>query len=306
MTTTNYTKLDFVGIGAARAGTTWLARCLDEHPDIFIPPRKELKFFHKSHLYDKYGPAWLDRYFKDARGRKKGEYTPRYMIHEEALRRIKESYPEIKIIISLREPVDRSLSQYKYFRFNKRKEPAKSYLEALDGVFREDYVVKSQYYRHMLSVFDIFDRSRVFVSLYEHAKERPLEAIQSIYAFLEVRKEFVPSLVRDRINYSDEELEDAPSWLVRLKQGVIRSRSPLVKNPVVRPVAMKLIRAVEMNRSLSLPSDRKGYYLEEQDRKLVYDRYFRDDVDRLESLLDMNLSVWKKKTIERQTRDETC
>jgi hypothetical protein len=295
MTTTPSIKLDFVGIGAARAGTTWLARCLDEHPDIFIPSRKELKFFHKAHLYDRHGPAWLDRYFKDAGSRKKGEYTPRYMIHPEALRRIKESFPDIKIIVSLRDPVDRSLSQYKYFRFNKRKEPAKSYLTAVEGVYREDYIVKSLYFRHMRSVLDTFDRSHVYVSLYEHAKEKPLEAVQNIYHFLEVRDDFVPTLIRNRINYSNEQLEDAPVWLVRLKRGVIRSRSIFVKNPLIKPVLMRLIRSVEMNRNLSLRSDKKGYDLAEKERKLVYDRYFREDVEKLERLLDMNLAIWKEK-----------
>ena len=52
-----------------------------------------------------------------------GEFTPRYILYKDALLRIKKFYHHVKIIISLRNPLERAYSQYNFFKYNKKRNP---------------------------------------------------------------------------------------------------------------------------------------------------------------------------------------
>ena len=101
--------------GAARAGTTSLWRYLGEHPDVFMTHFKEPHFFsgHRPgpfpvvHDQDEYL-----RLFAKARTPLRGEASPSYLWSEHAAARIEEVSPDAKIVISLRDPVERAYSVY--------------------------------------------------------------------------------------------------------------------------------------------------------------------------------------------------
>ena len=106
---------DFFIIGAAKAGTTSIYAMLDQHPDIFLPARKEPEFFARDDLYG----AGLESYaalFADARpGQVTGEASTLYSLSPffpEAPARIKAHVPDAKLIYILREPVSRAYSFY--------------------------------------------------------------------------------------------------------------------------------------------------------------------------------------------------
>jgi Sulfotransferase family len=72
----------FIGLGAQRAGTTWVYNCLVEHPEVFMTKKKELHFFYVNYGC---GLAWYESQFTDAAGAKaRGEMTPDYMYYEVA------------------------------------------------------------------------------------------------------------------------------------------------------------------------------------------------------------------------------
>jgi hypothetical protein len=101
--------------GAAKAGTTSLWRYLDEHPEIFMARVKE------PHFFSRYSPpiypvvhdeaAYL-RLFAGARTPLRGEASPSYLWSELAPERIKRASPEAKIVIAVRDPVERLYSLY--------------------------------------------------------------------------------------------------------------------------------------------------------------------------------------------------
>lgn len=100
----------FLGIGVQKGGTTTLQRLLEQHPGAFLPQTKELHFFT---LHYALGEAWYERQFADADAdRLCGEITPYYIFHPEAPRRISTLLPDVKLIVLLRDPVERTLSQY--------------------------------------------------------------------------------------------------------------------------------------------------------------------------------------------------
>jgi len=107
--------VDFIIVGAMKAGTTSLARHLGKHPDIHMP-QKELHFFCKEDKYEK----GIDYYYEllevaDNAGKIIGEKTPTYCYHEESPERIAGHFPDVKLIWIFRNPIERAYSHYCYF-----------------------------------------------------------------------------------------------------------------------------------------------------------------------------------------------
>ena len=111
---------DFVIIGGQRCGTTSLYNYLVENPAVVPAFMKEVHFF--DNRFHK-GLTWYRAHFSLERDRRRareqgrasrvtGEATPYYLIHPHAPRRLFETMPQVRLIVLLRNPVDRALSQY--------------------------------------------------------------------------------------------------------------------------------------------------------------------------------------------------
>ena len=99
---------DFLGVGVQKGGTTTLQAMLQEHPGVFLPPAKELHFFS---LHYGEGEGWYRQKFRATQpGQLCGEITPYYLFHPEASARIHRLIPEVRLIVLLRDPVERCLS----------------------------------------------------------------------------------------------------------------------------------------------------------------------------------------------------
>lgn len=113
---------DFVIIGAQRCGTTSLYSYLAQHPFVASVYRKEVHFFdlnyHKGLFwYRAHFPTVLTAYlFQRKHGRPlvSGEATPYYLFHPHAARRLRQHLPDAKLIVLLRNPVDRAFSHYRH------------------------------------------------------------------------------------------------------------------------------------------------------------------------------------------------
>ena len=103
---------DFVIIGAGKAGTTSLYRYLGKHPQILLPNKKELRFFDRN--FER-GYQWYLAQFPGICDRSDlltGEASPSYFYEDQAAQRLYDFAPEIKIIVMLRNPVERTISGY--------------------------------------------------------------------------------------------------------------------------------------------------------------------------------------------------
>jgi len=107
-------KLDFLIIGAQKAGTTSLRTYLNLFPDHFYLPSSELHFWNRESEFR--SGKGLPEYFEHFKGRRPnqliGEKCPSYLPSIEAPRRVKEFFPQIKLVTVLRNPADRALSAY--------------------------------------------------------------------------------------------------------------------------------------------------------------------------------------------------
>ena len=100
----------FLGLGVQKGGTTSLQRLLEQHSNVFLPRAKELHYFS---LHYAKGDAWYRAHFDEAGAKQLcGEITPYYVFHPEVHKRVAQLLPKAKLIVLLRDPVDRALSQY--------------------------------------------------------------------------------------------------------------------------------------------------------------------------------------------------
>ena len=105
---------DFLVLGAQKAGTTALYEYLTRHPQISGPSWKEVSFFDRHWAR---GESWYRGNFPNVartRGKHVGEASPSYVFHPLAPRRVQEVVPEARLIVLVRNPVDRALSQYNH------------------------------------------------------------------------------------------------------------------------------------------------------------------------------------------------
>ena len=104
----------FLVIGTQKGGTTSLHKLLSQHPDVFLPECKEVHYFS---LHADKPISWYAEQFNSAKpGQHRGEVCPYYLFHPEAPQRIKKVLPKVRLIALLRDPVERTLSQYFHAR----------------------------------------------------------------------------------------------------------------------------------------------------------------------------------------------
>ncbi len=110
---------DFIIIGAQRAGTTSLYRYLAEHPDILPASHKEVHFFDFNYnrglrWYRSHFPSSLSIRRLGKRDAITGESTPYYLVHPLVPPRVASHLPDVRLIILLRNPIDRAFSHYRH------------------------------------------------------------------------------------------------------------------------------------------------------------------------------------------------
>ncbi|MCB0060706.1 MAG: sulfotransferase [Caldilineaceae bacterium] len=187
---------NFLGIGAARAGTNWIARNMAQHPDVFLPYKKELHFFDAH--YEK-GPAQYEAEFAEWSGQKAvGEITPKYLHDEHAASRIYELLPDAKLIVSLRNPVDRAYSSYWKSRASFPDETLATFAERRKVL--PDLVEAGLYHKHLERYFALFPREQIHILLFEEIESAPERVLADLFTFLAVDAAFVPTTLHNKIN----------------------------------------------------------------------------------------------------------
>ena len=206
------TRPNFFIVGAPRCGTTALYEYLQQHPDVFMPYRKEPHFFgddlpQRPPFLDL--PAYL-RLFEGAdRQRRVGEATVWYLYSASAAAQIRAFDPDARIIIMLRRPVEMLYSLHGLFLFTsweeigdfgaavaaepdrregRRLPPNAWWPRALQYTWLADYAP------HVERYFDLFGRDQVRVIIYDDFRADTDGAIRSVYEFLEVDPGFTPSV----------------------------------------------------------------------------------------------------------------
>ncbi len=280
-------KIDFIGIGAAKSATTWLYECLKEHPEICLSKIKDVSFFSQKENYEQ-GIGWYESYFSHCRKNQvKGEFTTSYLNNVDASKLIKQTFPNVKIIACLRNPIEKSYSSF-YHRLFDSKHCFKSFDEALREE-PENFTRPGFYYQSLKRYFDIFDKENILILIYEDINKNPINFIKNIYQFLEVAPSFVSPKAKSKINPTKIKISSLNKILhqkiiKRIKKTNFGKK--LSQSAKVRNIFYKLVEAPLSRVKSPLPemSSRVRQYLQ---------KAYEKDVKNLEKLIGRNLDFWQ-------------
>tara|TARA_B100000029_G_C17481159_1_gene925623 strand:+ start:279 stop:1112 length:834 start_codon:yes stop_codon:yes gene_type:complete len=200
---------DFLIIGAVRSGTTSLYYDICQHPSVKKAAYDEIGFFDDNyHL----GLNWYRSMFPTEKKMSKiqketgfcvtGEDTPFYIWNKNVIEKIKNLIPEIKLIVILRNPVDRAYSNYHLsvregnenrsfkdairedIKFINYKKCNNEELTNID--FKKSYIAKGLYYDQLLNWFNTFDKKQICIVFTEDLRDNPEDTMQTIFKFLQL------------------------------------------------------------------------------------------------------------------------
>ena len=282
---------NFFIVGADKAGTSSLYAYLNEIPGIFMSRYKEPNYFSSKTFGDNHHlrpfrdkKKYLDL-FKNVKDEKiVGEASPSYLADQDAPKLIHEVSPEAKILISLRDPVERVYSHY--LMLNRLGE-IKSHFDKLLQISLDDNRNKNEdplwldrglYYENVTRYISIFGKEQVKIIIFEDFVKDPQSTIKEILNFLNLKYE-LNNIKTDVFN---------KYGLVRgpLAQKILRNRTVRrVSERLLSPSKRRFLKEHFLLKEVLKPE------IEEKDRKLLVN-YYIQDVQKIEQLLGRELS-WK-------------
>jgi len=271
---------NLVGCGAAKAGTTSLSSYLAQHPEVYASPVKEIGFF---------GPscgrrvAWYESHFAGWNGEPiVCEFTPWYMLIPEVANRIAHLLPEPRVIVSLRNPIDRAYSDYlHHLRYGAPGQSMHglSFFDALDTQWGQLRLFSLGLYARCLNpYFEALGRDRVYVAIFEEWTRNPTSEIARLYRWLGIDADFVPEITQENRGWTPRN---------RLAVEVIR-----LWRAIVKPLLGSSEEALTGLKTLAKDALSQGQpHLTPSERNRVAQLY-APSVGALRALLDRSLACW--------------
>ncbi|MCO5230784.1 MAG: sulfotransferase [Chitinophagales bacterium] len=310
---------NFFLIGTVKGGTTSLHRYLDQHPEIYLSPIKEVNYFSRLDIdeslfardYRHDISIDLERYFKEGMSypvhiahitkekdylhlfsnvknqKAIGEMSLSYMLYENAPQKIFEAYPNAKIMAMLRNPAERAFSQY----IMNLKQGKILEQDFLNEIINDDkakhkgwganhqYLMIGKYYEQLKRYYDIFPKEQIKIFLFDDYKENPTKIVKEMFEFLGVNPN-VPINTEEKANEGGvPKLKKINYWLNQY--GLIS----WAKNNLPHSWRTPFKRWMYKSGKEDIPqmTDEERQYLIE---------YYRSDILLLEKLIQRDLKNW--------------
>jgi hypothetical protein len=309
---------NFFIAGAPKAGTTSFYHHLDSHPQIYMSPIKEPSYFASELRIENFSPEWqlqfrsenaaLQKYLRGPMTTKRfggpvvewedylklfrnvrdeiaiGEASVSYLWSETAARNIASRIPDAKIILVLRNPVDRAFSQYLQavssglMRASFREQSAAGIRTRLKqfGVLNP-FLEFGMYYQQVKRYLDLFPREHVLIHIYEEMRGNSEEAMARTFRFLGVGAGLA---LKSPVRFMEPRVPRMMMLGHGLKKFGIWQKAGRIVPDSLRPALRKAVNRPRASLKIS-PEDRA--YLQS---------HYREDIIRLEGLLQRKLSFW--------------
>lgn len=266
----------FVIIGAAKAATTWLTEVLRRQPDVFMPA-PELHFFNRRWAE---GLGWYEAQFAAARpGQLLGEKSASYLADPEVPGRLAAVLPQARLIVQLRNPVERAYSDYcMLLRRGEVSGDVARYLDA-DRTPEPRFLEHGLYARHLAAFAKHFPREQLKVLLYDDIRRDPQSVFAEVAAYLGLPNPVPPPIIASRVK--DKETPLAPMALRRL---------PAPVKAMVRPLRGR----AWFERARGLLARPERYPPLGDDLRRRMSAYYADEIGALEDMLGRRLDGWRQ------------
>ena len=283
-------KVNLFIVGTPKAGTTSLYHYLNEFPEILMCIRKEPDFFSDSEIQEQglyYGSSrintlskynslfssWIDEPII-------GEASVSYLFYPDVPERIKLYNDNSKIIIMLRNPIERAFSHYLMdYRLGLTSNSFEEEFDKKTTLNFQQYFLLGNYFHQVKRYLNSFGKENVHIIWYSDFKENTANELNKVISFLGLNTDF------------------------KLDFNKIHNSFSMPKNNFIR----KIYSIVWLRKTLSFlfPANFLNYIktvlfnrgnkpkLSDRIRKLLH-KYYLPDIERLEELLSVNLSQWKK------------
>jgi hypothetical protein len=309
---------NFFVVGVAKAGTTSLYHMLGSHPEIYLTPIKETNYFARKDLdFDNFRPDFkhnttidVGKYIQEGMSypihcanvietrhylalyqnvkeeKALGEICNSYIFCPKAMGEIYLEFPQAKIIVMLRNPIERAFSGY-IMNLREGKILSDSFLEEIKKDEQLEvvkwgetisYLKIGLYYEQIKRIFQYFPKEQVRIYLYDDYKTDKKSVMRDMYSFLEVDDTFFPA--------SDKIVNEA--GLPRYKYlnyfiaqtGFLRKWARSILGEKGKKLASKMMYS---NENIPKISEEERSYLS---------AYYKEDVEKLSNLLNRDLKDW--------------
>ena len=312
-------KPNFLIFGERRSGSTTLARWVECHPDVFLHPKMDMAYFIDKDLVGrkewKEGKAeyakWenehsqteYQQYFDNSENKTAiGEKSADYFFWQPAHERVKKYLPDVKLVITLRNPIDRAWSMY----WNERGK-GREILEFEDAINVEpERVLKSDYAKLHLSyvsrgyydeslnaLYKTFSRKNVYVLILEKARIDPKKYLKEIYTFIGVN---------DSVGYDNIKKEFNKNWTLIQKPTIKKFKVfASLENIIFRWISLfsfavfrsNIYKRRKLISVLASPfrNSKSNFKMEAASREKLRKEY-SPHIKNLEKILNTDLSIW--------------
>lgn len=283
---------NFIIIGAAKSGTTSIYHYLKQHPQIFMCPIKEPNFFSSNPC--NYTIKEYENLYKGTIDEKAiGEASPSYLRSYETPMKIKQLIPHCKIIIILRNPMERLFSDFNYSkclgvnRGNVDDFLRKQVKNNKGSWYSLGIMIKTgMYYDQVKRYIQVFGREKIKINLYEELISKSQQFILDIYKFLEVNSSFFPNI---------EKIYNVGSKPIIPKLSEFIGNPPaIIKNFFKFLLPMEYIKQKQLIKRILWFNVRSQKSLMSNETKSYLLKIYHEDILNLEQLIGKDLSDWLK------------
>lgn len=292
-------KIDVMIVGAQKAGTTSLLRYLGEHPECVSHPQKEFAYFIDTSEYHNSYKNAFQKYFgsKDIDQNQKiiaksaGLYAD-----EAAVKRLHEHNPNCKIVLILRNPIERAYSSYLMeknygtakFEFNDLPELIRKHKQDDESWGFSFFIDYGLYANYIKMIYKYFPENQVSVFLYRNFRKDPLSVCKTVFNKIGVDDTFIPNVeVKHNVT-----LKNRSTTFARATKHILR------KDSIVRKALMLFIpnhKAYKYGEFLREMNKTKDYYegMNAEIRNFLIE-FYKPHNRELEKMLGQDLSDWDK------------
>lgn len=290
-------QLDFLGIGTIKSGTTLLADLLMQHPDVQWASRKEVNYFNALQADGSPNPysvqplSFYRQFFPDhvSVEMKQGEYSPVYMSDTEAMNKIQSLFPDIRLFITLRNPVERAYSHFLYARNFVQSIPKEYTFE--QSLEHYPYLIDLGMYSDQIQrVFSLFPPSQCLILIFEEMIQSPVETMRVVYRHIGVDESFTPRVTKVNANKTIryQWLENTLKFISQLKSQSPGNVLDRFYNSPIYPVLLKWKHSI---RDVNVSTHQKPV-LDSDTYDRLYSVYITD-IKKTEALLGRDKPLWQ-------------